>query len=95
MLPAWLALFFGRKQGLKFCAVNNEVHETRDLRLGKTIAIIKAAFLVTWLPFQILILTLSLCNSCLVSPATMNSTKLLHYANSIVNIVIYPARNEV
>ncbi|XP_015757597.1 PREDICTED: octopamine receptor-like [Acropora digitifera] len=72
----------------------NEVHETRDLRLGKTIAIITAAFLVTWLPFQILILTLSFCNSCLVSPATMNSTKLLHYANSIVNIVIYPVRNE-
>ena len=71
-----------------------EVHETRDLRLGKTIAIITAAFLVTWLPFQILILTLSFCNSCLVSPATMNSTKLLHYANSIVNIVIYPVRNE-
>ena len=72
----------------------HEVRETRDFRLGKTVAIITAAFLVTWLPFQILILSFSLCISCQVSPATINSTKLLHYANSIVNIVIYPVRNE-
>ena len=51
------------------------------------------AFLVTWLPFQILNLVASQCSSCEISLVVVIVTKLLHYANSIINIVIYPVRN--
>ena len=70
-----------------------QVLETRDERLTRTVGLITAAFLVTWLPFQILILVNSQCSSCEISLVVVIVTKLLHYANSIINIVIYPVRN--
>ena len=65
----------------------------RDETLTKTVGLITAAFLVTWLPFQILSLVASQCSSCEISLVVVIVTKLLHYANSIINIVIYPVRN--
>ena len=67
--------------------------ETRDETLTKTVGLITAAFLVTWLPFQILNLVVNQCSSCEISLLVVIATKLLHYANSIINIVIYPVRN--
>ena len=68
------------------------VRETRDERLTKTVGLITAAFLVTWLPFQILHLVISLCPTCKISVISVIAAKLFHYANSIINIVIYPIR---
>ena len=70
-----------------------EHQETRDETLTRTVGLITAAFLVTWLPFQVLNLVASQCSSCDISPVEVIVTKLLHYANSIINIVIYPVRN--
>ena len=70
-----------------------EIHDTRDERLARTVGIITAAFLVTWLPFQILHLVVHQCSSCEISLVVVIVAKLLHYANSIINFVIYPVRN--
>ena len=67
--------------------------ETRDETLTKTVGLITATFLVSWLPFQILNLVVNQCSSCEISLLVVIATKLLHYANSIINIVIYPVRN--
>ena len=72
----------------------HQVQEARDLKLTKTVALITGAFLVTWLPFYVLILVVNFCISCRhVSPVVVCIIKLLQYGNSVVNIVIYPARN--
>ena len=68
------------------------VHETRDERLTKTVGLITAAFLVTWLPFQILHLAKGPCPTCKIPDVELFAAKLFHYANSIINIIIYPLR---
>lgn len=71
------------------------VQEARDLRLAKTVGLITGAFLLTWLPFNILFLVLNLCISCrYVSPVLAHIIKLLQYGNSVVNIAIYPIRDK-
>ena len=88
---AYLALWMKERSRLR----RRQVHEKRDVRLTKTVAIITTAFLLTWLPFQILLLGFKLCNSCLEGLfAALYITKLLHYGNSVLNIFIYQVRNE-
>ncbi|KAK2568389.1 Adenosine receptor A2a [Acropora cervicornis] len=88
---AYLALWMKERSRLR----RRQVHEKRDVRLTKTVAIITTAFLLTWLPFQILLLGFKLCNSCLEGFfAALYITKLLHYGNSVLNIFIYQVRNE-
>lgn len=88
---AYLALWMKERSRLG----RRQVHEKRDVRLTKTVAIITTTFLFTWLPFQILLLGFKLCNSCLESfLAALYITKLLHYGNSVMNIFIYQVRNE-
>ena len=70
-----------------------EIHDTRDERLTRTVGLITAAFLITWLPFQILHFIVNQCSSCEISLVVVIVAKLLHYANSIINFVIYPVRN--
>ena len=74
--------------------VPRQVQEARDLKLAKTVGLITGAFLVMWLPVQILLLVFNLCISCRnVPPLIIYLFKLLQYGNSVVNIVIYPVRN--
>ncbi|XP_015757584.1 PREDICTED: cannabinoid receptor 2-like [Acropora digitifera] len=88
---AYLALWMKERSRLR----RRQVHENRDVRLTKTVAIITTAFLLTWLPFQILLLGFKLCNSCLEGLfAALYITKLLHYGNSVLNIFIYQVGNE-
>jgi len=75
--------------------IPRQAQEARDLKLAKTMGLITGAFLVTWLPFEFLILVYNLCNSCQdVSPAIVFIIKLLQFGNSVINIVIYPVKNE-
>ena len=70
-----------------------QVQEARDLKLTKTTSLITGAFLVTWLPVEIVFLVFNLCISCQdVSPVTVYIVKFLQFANSVINMVIYPAR---
>ncbi|XP_068707368.1 histamine H2 receptor-like [Montipora foliosa] len=75
--------------------VRHQVQGTKDVKLTKTVALITAAFVVTWLPFQVLILVVHLCISCgEISFLVIYMIKLLQYGNSVINIVIYPVRDE-
>ena len=87
---AYLVLW--KKEKSRFMC-RREIHEAREKRLTKTVGLITAAFLVTWLPFKILHLVDAQCPSCEISLGGLIVTELLHYANSIINIVIYPVRN--
>ena len=69
-------------------------HVVRETRLAKTLLIITAASLLTWLPFQILSL-LAIRGELEGFPninITVNIVKFLQFSNSLVNAIIYPFR---
>ena len=74
--------------------MGNQNHVVREKRLAKTLFIITAASLSTWLPFQILLLLLNF--SEIRNQPHLNSTvfviKVLQFSNSLVNVIIYPFR---
>ena len=80
-----------RKQTAK---VGNRNHVTREKRLAKTLFIITAASLLTWLPFQ----TWNLLTNCGIlgdfpqKNMIFNIIKFLQFSNSLVNVIIYPLR---
>ena len=75
--------------------LRHQVQETKTLKLTKTVVLITAAFMLTWLPFQVLNLAGLLCISCQkIYPVVVYVIKLLQYGNSVINIVIYPFRDE-
>ena len=71
--------------------IGNRNHVVRETRLAKTLLIITAASLFTWLPFQI---------SCFRNRVVLGSfphiiitahvIKFLQFSNSLVNVIIYP-----
>ena len=74
--------------------VGNQNHVVRETRLAKTLFIITAASLLTWLPFQILLVLLNF--SEIRNQPHFNTTlfviKLMQFSNSLVNVIIYPFR---
>lgn len=67
----------------------------RDNRLALTLFMVTAISLLAWLPFEIMNIMLTLCKSCrvkLYNIHVLSLTKLLHYANSVVNPIIYTFR---
>lgn len=67
----------------------------RDNRLALTLFMVTAISLLAWLPFEVMNIVLSLCKSCrvkLYNIHVLSLTKLLHYANSVVNPIIYTFR---
>ena len=74
--------------------IPSQAQEARDLKLAKTMGLITGAFLVTWLPLQIIFLVFNLCISCPqnVSLATVYIIKLLQFGNSVINVFIYHVR---
>ena len=74
--------------------MGNRNHVVRETRLAKTLFIITAASLVTWLPFQILNL-LAIRGELGGFPylsITVDIVKFLQFSNSLVNVIIYPFR---
>ena len=74
--------------------MDNRNHVVREKRLAKTLFIITAASLLTWLPFQILNL-LVIRGELGGFPhinMTVNIIKFLQFSNSLVNAIIYPFR---
>ena len=74
--------------------VGNQSHVVRETRLAKTLFIITAASLLTWLPFQIFLLMLNF-GEIRNQPhfyATVLVVKVLQFSNSLVNVIIYPFR---
>lgn len=66
----------------------------RERRLILTLAIVTGFFLVTWLPFHLLNISLFFCVQCRQQTAInfVHAIKLLHYSNSFVNLIIYSCR---
>ena len=74
--------------------MGNRNHVLRETRLAKTLFIITAASLLTWLPFQILSL-LAIRGELGGFPylsITVKIVKFLQLSNSVVNVIIYPSR---
>ena len=70
--------------------MGNQNHVVRETRLAKTLFIITAASLLTWLPFQIHGLLVYFCG-IEIGPY-FYFIKLLQFSNSLVNVIIYPFR---
>ena len=54
-----------RKQASR---IRSEVRERKDVHLNKTLLLITAVFVFSWLPFQVLPILMSLCISCQIVP---------------------------
>ena len=72
----------------------NHNHVIREVKLANTLFIITGAFLLTWLPFQILNLSASLHMNASIPHMQLMTliVKALQYSNSFVNVIIYPLR---
>lgn len=71
----------------------NPHRNTNDDKLAKTMLLVTAAFIITWFPFEILVLAVHLCVPCQRIPvSTVYIIKLFHFSNSLINIVIYHLR---
>ena len=91
-VAVWVRVAASRK-----CVSGRGAHERsleRESRtLVKTLALLTALFLVTWLPFHVLNVVLFLCVPCRDCPLQLvYAIKLLHYSNSLVNPVVYSFR---
>ena len=74
--------------------MGNRNHVVREKRLAKTLLIITAASLLSWLPFQILNL-LAIRGELAGFPnlnMAFNIIKVLQFSNSLLNVIIYPFR---
>ena len=74
--------------------MGNQSHVVREKRLAKTLLIITAASLLTWLPFQVLSL-LGIGGELGGFPSIsiiVYIVKFLQFSNSLVNVIIYPFR---
>ena len=75
------------------CRMNNEVLSRREAKLSRTLLLITVLFVLTWLPFQVLNVVLSICVSCERVPGVVVYViKLLQYSNSFINFFIYCLR---
>lgn len=71
----------------------NPHRNTNDDKLAKTMLLVTAAFIITWFPFEILVLAVHLCVPCQRIPvSSVYIIKLFHFSNSLINIVIYHLR---
>ena len=74
--------------------MGNRNHVARETRLAKTLLIITAASLLTWLPFQIwnLLANRRVLGDFLHINMTIYIIKFSQFSNSLVNVIIYPFR---
>ena len=61
-----------------------------EARLSKTVFLITGMFIVTWMPFQVLVIVILKCVTCNSVPIVVVFViKLLQFSNSIINLFIY------
>ena len=74
--------------------MGNRNHVVREKRLAKTLFIITAAPLLTWLPFQTwnLLANRGVLGDFPKINMIINIIKFLQFSNSLVNVIIYPFR---
>jgi 5-hydroxytryptamine receptor 1 len=65
------------------------IEAKRERKAAKTLAIITGAFVVCWLPFFVMALTLAVCSSCWLPIQAESAFLWLGYFNSTLNPIIY------
>lgn len=71
----------------------NGVGREQDKKLAKTLSLVTGVFVLTWLPFQTLLLVVHFCLTCPIPPQNaVYFIKLLQYCNSFMNPIIYSLR---
>ena len=61
-----------------------------EARLSKTVLLVTGMFILTWMPFQVLVIVIVKCATCRnVSFAVVFVIKLLQFSNSVLNFFIY------
>uniref|UniRef100_A0A1I8NA04 G-protein coupled receptors family 1 profile domain-containing protein n=1 Tax=Musca domestica TaxID=7370 RepID=A0A1I8NA04_MUSDO len=77
----------------KLAKRRQQIEAKRERKAAQTLAIITGAFVVCWLPFFVMALTLSLCKSCEINAAVASLFLWLGYFNSTLNPIIYTIFN--
>jgi len=79
-----------RKQTFR---IHNGVRARRETRLSKTLFLITGTFVLTWLPFQVLLVLVNMCVPCTKMHIVVFFVfKLLQFSNSFINFLIYCLR---
>ena len=73
--------------------MQNGVRARREARLSKTLFLITGTFVLTWLPFQVVVVVVNTCVSCRkMHIVVVFVIKLFQFSNSLINFFIYCLR---
>ena len=73
--------------------IQNGARARREARLSKTLFLITGTFVLTWLPFQVLVVVVHMCVPCRkMHIVVVFVVKLLQFSNSFINFLIYCLR---
>ena len=77
-----------RKQSSR---IPNDTQARKNVHLNRTLLLITAIFVLSWLPFQVLAAVLNFCISCNSNKTLiiLHVIKLLQYSNSFMNFLVY------
>ena len=75
-----------RKQSSR---IPSEAQARKNVHLNKTLLLITAIFVLSWLPFHLLNIVISFCVSCEIFSVKVYVMKFLHYSNSFMNFLVY------
>ena len=75
-----------RKQSSR---IPSEAQARKNVHLNKTLLLITAIFVLSWLPFHVLNIVISFCVSCEIFLVKVYVMKFLHYSNSFMNFLVY------
>ena len=75
-----------RKQSSR---IPGEAQARKNVHLNKTLLLITAIFVLSWLPFHVLKIVTNFCVSCEIFPVKVYVMKFLHYSNSFMNFLVY------
>ena len=67
----------------------NEAQARKSVHLNKTLLLITAIFVFSWLPFHVLNIVIHFCASCEFFIVQFYIVKFLHYSNSFMNFLVY------
>ena len=76
-----------RKQASRI--IPDEAQARKNIHLNRTLLLITAIFVLSWLPFYILNIAFSFCVSCEIFLVKVYVMKFLHYSNSFMNFLVY------
>ena len=79
--------------GQQASRMQNGVRTRRETRLSKTLFLITGTFVLTWLPFQVVVVVANMCVPCRnMHIVVIFVLKFLHFSNSFLNFLIYCLR---